>query len=484
MTLGSEDNAFDVDSLRKEISLARDDSYKSELGQFLTPQAIAKLMASFFTDTTSPIRLLDPGCGHGALSYAFANRFRNIPLEIEGWEVDFSLHSQFKAVLAASENKLTQVKLHDNDFIKEGVIRHITRRENQFTHAILNPPYKKISAASETRQFLKEAKIQSVNLYTAFLALSILLTQKSGEIVSITPRSFFNGSYYRPFRSFLLSFCSIDRIHLFDSRKKAFSEDNVLQENVILKLTKGKKQGDVLVSRSLDQFLNDYSERVHPFEEIVFPKDDEVYFHVPNIRGEMESPSILPSYSLKDLDLDVCTGPVVDFRLKEHCGQTPSPSSVPLIYPFHFRGGFCHPKDNKKSNWIEVNDSTRKWLMESGCFVLTKRFTSKEEKRRIVAHVLHDGEIQSQFVGIENHLNVFHRRKKGIPADLARGLAAYLNSTEVDQYFRSFSGHTQVNATDLRRLPYPSLLELTKLGDQQIDLTSEESKLTYKVASG
>jgi adenine-specific DNA-methyltransferase len=50
--------------------------------------------------------------------------------------------------------------------------------------------------------------------------------------------------------------------------------------------------------------------------------------------------------------------------------------------------------------------------------------------------------------------------------DLARGLCTYLNSTQVDGYFRLFNGHTQVNAMDLRKLPYPSPDQLQQLGRQ------------------
>jgi len=50
--------------------------------------------------------------------------------------------------------------------------------------------------------------------------------------------------------------------------------------------------------------------------------------------------------------------------------------------------------------------------------------------------------------------------------DLARGLAAFLNSTVADSYFRQFNGHTQVNATDLRSFRYPSVAQLATIGRQ------------------
>lgn len=50
--------------------------------------------------------------------------------------------------------------------------------------------------------------------------------------------------------------------------------------------------------------------------------------------------------------------------------------------------------------------------------------------------------------------------------DTAKGLTTFLNSTILDEHFRVFSGHTQVNATDLRNMRYPSRELLRKLGQR------------------
>lgn len=48
---------------------------------------------------------------------------------------------------------------------------------------------------------------------------------------------------------------------------------------------------------------------------------------------------------------------------------------------------------------------------------------------------------------------------------MAHGLAAFLNTTAVDENFRRFNGHTQVNATDLRLMRYPSRDTLIEFGE-------------------
>ena len=108
--------------------------------------------------------------------------------------------------------------------------------------------------------------------------------------------------------------------------------------------------------------------------------------------------------------------------------------------------------------------------------LLTKRFTSKEERRRLVACMFDPEQVKTEWVGFENHLNYFHASGHGLERSLAVGLYAFLNSTVVDQYFRRFSGHTQVNATDLRTLTYPDRDTLRAIGSamKTLDLSQDE----------
>jgi adenine-specific DNA-methyltransferase len=116
-------------------------------------------------------------------------------------------------------------------------------------------------------------------------------------------------------------------------------------------------------------------------------------------------------------------------------------------------------------------------LVPSGIYVLTKRFTSKEERRRIVAAIFHPDQYPQPKIGFENHLNYYHCNGAGLPDRLAWGLAAFLNSSLVDEYFRQFNGHTQVNSTDLRSLKYPSREQLEALGERCGSVLTDQDKI-------
>jgi adenine-specific DNA-methyltransferase len=461
-----------LDPIRLDISAQLDREQRSTLGQFMTPTRVAEFMAGLFPGPASrDIRLLDAGAGIGSLTAAFLERWcqGELPrIEVTAFEIDPVLQARLSDTLAHYRQTLAvEGQIQGTDFIEAAVNWLQFQDGPRFTHAILNPPYKKLGSHSRHRHLLRAVGIETVNLYTAFLALAIALMAPGGQIVAIIPRSFCNGPYYRPFREFLLARCAIRHMHLFAARDQAFRDDAVLQENIILRLERGGVQGEVAVSTSTDDRFADYAAHVFPFSRIVYPDDAERFIHVPT--ESAETGGDLPEafcHSLADIGVEVSTGPVVDFRLKAHLRDLPEAECVPLLYPAHFSGQAIEwPKPGgKKPNALKLNAETRKWLFPAGCYAVTRRFSSKEEKRRIVAAMVEPSRLLSDLIAFENHLNVFHQAKQGLPDVLAWGLTAYLNCTLVDAYFRRFSGHTQVNATDLRRMRYPSRQTLTALG--------------------
>jgi len=412
-------------------------------------------MASLFTvPVEGHIRLLDPGAGLGALAAAFIQTWQQrfdvkSTLDVTAYELDDDLRKKLDVHLEACQTsagahkrKLT-IEVFPNDFIEVAANPLAFNIRPIFTHVILNPPYKKISSDSQHRKWLRECGIETVNLYSAFIALSLQLLAKQGELVAIIPRSFCNGPYYKPFRKFILQVASLDHIHLFDSRDKAFKDEEVLQENVIIKLIRGKAQGVVTVSHCTDGSFDDYRESVCDFDEIVKGADSEKFIHIPESGGSAAALLIKQFYhTLSDLGLEISTGPVVDFRLKSHLRKVPECGTVPLLYPCHVADSHVvwPLEKSKKANALLLDEHTRRWLYPAGCYAVVKRFSAKEEKRRVMATVVRSIDLgNSDRIAFENHLNVIHFHKQGIPEELAYGICAYLNSTMVDRNFRAFT---------------------------------------------
>jgi len=481
-----------LEQTRVKVSKTTEAKKKSQLGQFFTPARIAQFMVGLFSPPIDrQCRVLDAGAGIGSLSCAFLGRcladdFKFAKIELAAFELDDGLHGHLSHALSRyAEQVPLELQIFGGDFI-EAAVNRIQFGQGDFTHAILNPPYKKISSNSRHRLLLRELGIETVNLYSAFVALALSLMAPGGQVVAIIPRSFCNGPYYRPFRDFLLERASILRLHLFESRSKAFHDDGVLQENLIVQLECGGQQGSVTVSTSTDDTFIDLASHEYPFDQIVFPGDSERFIHVPTSPGQNTielTPAIC--YLLTDLGVQVSTGPVVDFRLKEHLCERPEPGAVPLLYPGHFsKTGIEWPKPSlKKPSVIRRNAETEKWLYPNGFYCVVRRFSSKEEKRRIMARVVDPASFNfAPMLGFENHLNVFHDNKRGLPKALAHGLAAFLNTTAVDESFRRFNGHTQVNATDLKQMKYPSRKALFDFGEWAMQSgNSTQAKIDEKL---
>lgn len=459
-------------------------NHKNQKGQFFTPLPIASLMASMFDFSLSEISLLDAGAGAGSLLTAIISELCHCHkkpkhLHITAYENDPILIIYLEKTLKCCHKTCELLginftyKIDENDFI-EAVFNFYQYPlfseiiTTKFTHAILNPPYYKINAQSKYRRLLSSLGLETSNIYTGFIFAAIQLLKINGQLITITPRSFCNGAYFREFRQFFLEKMALQKIHLFDSRQEIFSEDKILQETVIIHANKKSPKPDtILISSSINAEDDIILSHYIPYIEVINPDDSERFIHIitDNLSQKIVEQIKQFNCTLHDLGLNVSTGKVVDFRIKQYLKLNPESGTVPLIYPTHFDHGYIsYPKTNKKCQAILSVEETNNLLIPNAHYVLTKRFSTKEEKKRVVAVVYDGTKIDTPSIGFENHLNYYHQQGNGLDLTLAKGLAVYLNSSLVDSFFRLFNGHTQVNATDLRNLKYPNLEQIYLLG--------------------
>jgi adenine-specific DNA-methyltransferase len=473
-----------VEEMRRGVSKPLERRSRALMGQFLTPAPVALFMAGMFEARKPVLRVLDPGAGIGSLSAAFVAAMcrrarRPQAISLTAYEIDSKLIDHLQATLdlcrTASVGTGIQFEAHviNGDFLEAGAKflagdLFTPTIDERFDCAVLNPPYRKIHTESRERKLLREIGVETSNLYAGFLAVTSYLLAPGGEMVAITPRSFCNGPYFEPFRKSFLQTMRFRQVHLFDARDLAFADDDVLQENIVFRAEKTTDTAGVVVSRSGGPDDLDIRARTIRYEDLIRPGDRHAFIHIApdSDADEIRQKMGTLKASLSDLGLAVSTGRIVDFRTKELLRARPGQNTVPLIYPCHLQQGFVEWPNgvSRKPNALALGPRSNDFLVPAGYYVLVKRFSAKEEPRRIVAAVYDPERVETDRVAFENHLNYYHLRGAGLPTNVAKGLAAFLNSTLVDSYFRQFSGHTQVNAMDLRSLRYPAWEELVALG--------------------
>ena len=480
---------LDLERLEVSNRLMADLERRAELGQFMTPANVAAFMASMLEVVSPPreLRLLDAGSGTGILTAAVVAEFcarpkpqRPASVNVVAWEVDGSLEPILRRTFKYCEETARHseieftwdIRCEDFIFGAADLIANSAlfgaSAHRPFNVAILNPPYRKLSGDSPARACLDGLGMGTNNLYSAFVWLALELLQDSGELVAITPRSFTNGTYFRTYREALIQRLTIRRIHVYDARDAAFSTDGVLQENVVFHGVRGASPGPVRLTTSYGPGDHGQTERMVEPSEMVIPDDGQSVIRLAtDANGARMTRGILGlPHRISDLGVSISTGRVVGFRARHRLHVEAEPGDVPMILPRHCRDGFVSwPKvSGNVPNGLSVLDPSDELVLPSGWYVLVQRFSAKEDRRRIMASLFDPHRLDSDYVAFDNKLNVLHRQNAGLPEPLAKGIATFLNSSVVDMYFRQFSGHTQVNAGDLRALRFPSADALMRLG--------------------
>lgn len=457
---------------------------QKSLGQFMSPPGIAVCMARRATQgiENTVVRLLEPAAGAGILAAAAVDELlkRETPpelVEVTLFEVDERLVPSLKRLAdrmrraAKTRGVRLTCSIRNEDFL---LSKEAIQGKAVADLIIANPPYLKLNKSDPRAEAHAYAVYGQPNVYGLFLAACARLVDGEGRYCFITPRSWLNGAYFAEVRRQMLHWLHFDSLHVFESRKDHFSEDEILQEAVILWATArtGHNQPvDVQVSRS--HGVTDLAEAVVtavPFLRLV--GNDEARMIA--LHEEHEDPFDAWTATLATYGLQVSTGPVVPFRSTEFIREHGMRSTVPLLWMQHVQPMQVRWPIQKKREHILAVAGAAWMLVPNVPMVVLRRFSPKEAARRVTA-APYSGELPGASIGLENHLNYLYRPGGTMTPEEARGFAAFLSSSLVDTHFRAIAGSTQVNATELRQLPLPPLALIQEIGRRVAGVTNLDS---------
>jgi adenine-specific DNA-methyltransferase len=463
--------------------------HRKEKGQFFTPPEVAAFMAELsLNEGESPTRILDPGAGIGMLSCAVCERLAQnattTEIHLDLYEDDRALiryleeSVQYLASWLAEHGITLESRIIEEDFVLAANRLGSTKSPDRYDLVISNPPYLKIAGDDPRSLSVDEAVYGQPNLYALFMMTGMKALKDSGTMVFITPRSYTTGKYFEAFRRVFFARMTPAWVHVFDSRKDVFSSQSVLQENIILKATKAASGTQVAISTSKnsDDLHHPRVNRISLRHALV-RRNKDVILRLPLNRADMSVLRVVDAWkeTLSDYGLQISTGPVVPFRSREFIASSERQGATdmaPLLWMRNVRSMTvswpCKNGGARDADYQFITDCEktrqRRLLLQNGNMVLLRRFSTKDDQRRLVAAPLLKEELPFAWIGIENHLNYIFRPDVPLSADEAFGLAGILNSTLLDRYFRICNGNTQVGAAEIRAIPLPSIEAIAELG--------------------
>jgi adenine-specific DNA-methyltransferase len=486
----------------QHILSKRTEKQRKQVGQFFTPAPVARFMAQQLGPIRPGDRILDPAVGSGVLACAIVERAiaEGSPREfwLDGYEIDPELCRTAKDVLARAAERAeaygitVHTEVYEGDFVLNSVpeaqpylfLAETTNQPNPqalYNQIIANPPYFKLNS-DDSRVKLVAGRIKGhTNIYTLFLAMAARKLVPGGRACFIVPRSFCSGAYFSALRQSLVEDALPLAVHLFQSRQDTFTNDSVLQENVIFTFKRREAHSrtnfssaylNISTSKDAEELDNTPLSRQISFEQFLAKRYGHLFFRLPTGELDEQIVEIVDGWagSLSQYGLNVSTGPVVAFRarswLVDDEKATAQNQFAPLLWMHNVRQQQVEwPVANgHKSQRIDLNEETRSLLVPLANYVLIRRFSAKEEPRRLIAAPFLASQYDFQWLGLENHLNYIYRKQGELDTAEALGLSAFLASGLMDRYFRIVNGNTQVNAAELRALPLPPLELIKQIG--------------------
>lgn len=455
---------------------------RKKYGQFFTSKNTAVYMAGLFVLDSSKydISILDAGAGSGILSAALVERLQTVQglkrIRLVCYENDPNIIGLLRQNLTIIQENSTipiEAEIREDNYIisqasdYNGMLDANPNPE-KFDLVIGNPPYKKIGKDAPEALSMPDVCYGAPNLYFLFASMGLFNLKDDAEMVYIIPRSWTSGAYFRQFREKFLSEGALEHIHLFESRDKVFSEESVLQETIIIKVKKTANKPETITitsSDTSDDFSNIRTMMV-PYATVVSGPESYVYL----VTDEKEALTLSRLNRLQDtlpsLGLRMKTGLTVDFRNWDALRDSSEDDTVPLFYAQHIQEGKVVFPVGKEHEYIKTNQPGL--LQRNTNYLFVKRFTSKEEHRRLQCGVyLADQHPGYSVISTQNKIN-FISGLKELSERLVYGLYVLFNSTIYDCYYRILNGSTQVNSTEINSMPVPPMSTIEAMGEELI----------------
>ncbi len=451
---------------------------RKKYGQFFTSKETAVFMADMFDVSVGKcvISILDAGAGSGILATALIDRLHGVfgisKIMLVCYENDPNIIELLKSNLewvCANSKVLIEYELRTENYIVSQAEDYNKPCANKYDLIIGNPPYMKVAKDAPEALVMSDVCYGAPNLYFLFASMGISNLENDGEMVYVIPRSWTSGAYFKKFREKLLSECAIKQIHLFESRDKVFDNEKVLQETLILKVQKSKirPQNIIITSTKSNKDFKNISTISVPYNVVVSDKESYVY-----LATNAEEINILQTLNqledtLPSLGLKMKTGLTVDFRSRELLRDTPETETVPLFYSQHIQDGKVKFPIGRDKEYLVAQDNGL--LQPNVNYLFVKRFTTKEEKRRLQCGIYLAKFFPSYTsISTQNKIN-FISGLQNLSICVVFGLYVIFNSTIYDRYYRILNGSTQVNSTEINSIPMPPVDTIEAMGRTLID---------------
>lgn len=451
---------------------------RKKMGQFFTSAGTARFMAELFEipSEIDSISILDPGAGSGILAAAAVDRLEEIEsirtIYIVCYEnnpdVAELLKSNLEWMKKHSEKEISYELRQENYILSQSENYNSTfsaeLNPQKYDIVISNPPYIKLPKTAPEAMSMQDVCYGAPNLYFLFARMSAFNLKENGEMVYIVPRSWTSGAYFKKFRNKFFEEMALEHIHLFESRDKVFEIESVLQETMIFKAKKTqRKPSQILMTTTKNN--SDFEGRTvfqAPYETVVSGTEDYVYL----VTNEKEA-NVLQKMNgwkktLPQIGLKMKTGLTVDFRNKEALCDSAQNGAVPLFYAQHIQNGNVVFPIGKENEYLVTNQMGL--LQKNTNYLFVKRFTAKEEHRRLQCGVyLARKNPKYNKISTQNKIN-FIEGIRELSECTVYGLYVLFNSTFYDMYYRMLNGSTQVNSTEVNSMPVPSLDTIEAMG--------------------